>query len=96
MDRLRLVILKARYAMFFMRFKIKMAFKPYIANTPASSTVTRWSLTRHKYGFILIVPGELRKRCSRRIIVSWKFWSDGPCNLATFIWLHWPKERSDA
>jgi hypothetical protein len=70
--------LRLGYARHWLCFKVRMLFKPYTLVTPASPA--RWRLERTRYGFILW--GRRKRRH-----LSWRFWCEGPCNLATYAWL---------
>ena len=84
--------IKLRYALVWMRFKIAMVFKPYISNTPASSTMTQFRVRRTKYGFVIWVPGIPGERFSRRIQLSWRQLFEEPVNFATYSYQRNPTD----
>lgn len=74
------VALRLRYARHWLRFKVSQGLMPHTALLPASSTC-RLTIRFHRYGFVAFWPGK-------SLSVSWRFWAEGPCNFATYAWLH--------
>lgn len=72
--------LPARYSIFWLRFKLRALLRPYVSLTPVTMNV-RWRLERTGCGFILWGGGWRRH-------YSWRPMQDGPCNYATWYWLH--------
>lgn len=59
------------YLTYVARFCIVALLNPYFSNTPCSPGLAKWAIDFHVHGFILWKPGIKRKKCGRRICVSW-------------------------
>lgn len=73
-------MMRFRYARHWLRFKLVQGIFPQSALLPASRTV-RPKIRFHRFGFVAFIPGK-------SLSVSWRFWAEGPCNLATYRALH--------
>ena len=74
---------REEYRLFWITWKLRGLFRPYVSRTPASSSC-RFSIQLHRYGFTVFFPGIPRQLCGRRVMYSWCRWSEGPCNYATW------------
>jgi len=78
---------RMRYVKFWAGFKVRLAFKPYISITPSSSWANKYVFERTGFGCILWTPGVPRKKCGKRIHVSWRRWLEGPADWRTWVYL---------
>lgn len=74
------MIMRLKYAWHWLTFKIGGIFKPYVSTTPCGKNVNAYRFEKTKFGFILW--GRQKRRH-----YSWKSWSEGPCNYATYKWM---------
>ncbi len=82
------MIMRLRYAWHWLTFKIRGIFNPYVLITPCGKGVNAYRFERTKFGFILW--GRQKRRH-----YSWRSWTEGPCNYATYVWMRSPNFAED-